>query len=206
MNKRRITLLVCTLLLAAALNNSFSQSVSSASRPGSFEGSVITEWLVHDGPDRKMRVVQAFTFQDSNGREWSVEEGATTDGASIPRAFWSLFGSPFLGDYRRAAVVHDYYCEVKTRHSVDVHRMFYEATLADGVSRHAAKVMYGVLQAMGLRWEWIEYTGADGGVEKRPVEVSPPTISEEQLKDIVEWIESEERTLDEIDAYLGKYE
>jgi len=34
-------------------------------------------------------------------------QGMITDGASIPRYFWRVIGSPFTGKYRRAAVFHD---------------------------------------------------------------------------------------------------
>ncbi len=34
-------------------------------------------------------------------------KGMPTDGASIPRVFWRLIGSPFTGPYRRPAVFHD---------------------------------------------------------------------------------------------------
>lgn len=38
--------------------------------------------------------------------EWTVPAGFATDLASVPRLFWRLF--PRDGDYRKAAVVHDY--------------------------------------------------------------------------------------------------
>lgn len=38
--------------------------------------------------------------------EWTVPAGFETDLASVPRLFWRLF--PRDGDYRKAAVVHDY--------------------------------------------------------------------------------------------------
>jgi len=34
-------------------------------------------------------------------------KGMRTDGASIPRFFWRVVGSPFTGKYRRAAIFHD---------------------------------------------------------------------------------------------------
>ncbi|MPW31707.1 DUF1353 domain-containing protein [Agarivorans sp. B2Z047] len=36
-----------------------------------------------------------------------------TDGASIPRPFWSLIGSPYLPEFITAAIVHDWCCENK---------------------------------------------------------------------------------------------
>ncbi|WP_317907107.1 DUF1353 domain-containing protein, partial [Campylobacter jejuni] len=39
-----------------------------------------------------------------------VPQGFKTDGASIPRLFWSLF-PPFKSEYFSACVVHDFLCE-----------------------------------------------------------------------------------------------
>jgi hypothetical protein len=46
---------------------------------------------------------------------WTVQPHKEVDGASIPQAFWSIIGGPFEGFYIKASVVHDHYCEVKTR-------------------------------------------------------------------------------------------
>lgn len=37
----------------------------------------------------------------------SVKKGLETDGASIPKFLWSIVGSPYLGSYRKAAIIHD---------------------------------------------------------------------------------------------------
>ncbi|HDV7508706.1 TPA: DUF1353 domain-containing protein [Campylobacter jejuni] len=39
-----------------------------------------------------------------------IEKGFITDGASIPRIFWSLF-PPFKSEYFSACVIHDFLCE-----------------------------------------------------------------------------------------------
>ena len=40
-----------------------------------------------------------------------VPEGFVTDGASIPKLFWSSIGSPYCPRFITGAVVHDYMCE-----------------------------------------------------------------------------------------------
>lgn len=52
-----------------------------------------------------------FYFDDVNGnRYWvNIPAGYLTDGASVPRAFWSII--PPWGNYGQAAIVHDYLCE-----------------------------------------------------------------------------------------------
>ena len=41
----------------------------------------------------------------SKGKIWTAPAGSVIDGASIPRFFWRVIGSPFIGYYRRASVV-----------------------------------------------------------------------------------------------------
>lgn len=58
------------------------------------------------------RILAPFKFYV--GDEWSgewvyVPAGYLTDGASVPRAFWSLI--PPWGKYGQAAIVHDIVCE-----------------------------------------------------------------------------------------------
>lgn len=51
-----------------------------------------------------------FYFFSGNTRYWvNVPVGYLTDGASVPRAFWSII--PPWGNYGQAAIVHDYLCE-----------------------------------------------------------------------------------------------
>ena len=76
-----------------------------------FDGEVETRWLVHGDHDRDMKLLRSFTFVDKNGRRWTAPRGFDVDGASIPRPLWVTFGSPYVGDYRRASVVHDYFCK-----------------------------------------------------------------------------------------------
>lgn len=118
-----------------------------------FEGEVRTEWLTHDGPDRRMRLLEPFAFFDRGGLRWETTVGDEVDGASIPDVLWSkLIGTPFVGDYRRATVLHDIYCQNQTRPHRAVHRMFYEAMRADGVPRRRARVMYLAVRTFGPTW------------------------------------------------------
>jgi lysozyme family protein len=109
----------------------------------------LTEWL-DDG--RSMRLKRPFGFVEESGREWPVPSEIIVDGASIPRVFWSLIGGPFEGPYRNASVVHDYYCDVRTRTWQDTHRVFFEAMRCSGVNDVRAKVMYYAVYRFGPRW------------------------------------------------------
>lgn len=58
------------------------------------------------------RVTRGFVYYlgDLGSQRWvAVPAGFLTDGASVPRAFWSLI--PPWGAYGQAAALHDYLCE-----------------------------------------------------------------------------------------------
>ncbi len=174
-----------------------------ASSLGLFSGRVVAEWLtVSDGPDRDMRLVESFAFVDPAGTRWSVPVGAVVNGASIPRVLWTLAGSPFTGDYRRASVIHDYYCGVKSRPWQEVHYVFYTAMRADGVSERQAKAYYAAVYAGGPRWSRI--SGAAPGSPQFAVVV--PEISEDTYRNLESWIESTNPSIDEIKSRVDDLE
>ena len=116
------------------------------------------------------------------------------DGASIPRAFWSAFGPPFVGDYRRASVVHDHYCVTKDKPWKAVHRMFHEGCLAGGVPKGKAKLMYLAVRNFGPRW------ATTGGLIAMSDGTSLPTgslleitpeLSEDDFQDLLKWVEEQ---------------
>lgn len=82
---------------------------------------------------------------------WTAPENTETDGASIPKIFWS-FGHPFEAPYRAAAVIHDYECKIKERPWRAVHKMFYRACICGGCSDARAKAMYWAVFNHGPRW------------------------------------------------------
>jgi hypothetical protein len=156
---------------------------------GSFTGDLHFKWH-RDG--RKMELLTPFRYIDPAGRDWNVPAGAVTDGASIPKVFWSI-AAPFEGKYRDAAVVHDYYCEVRTRAWRDTHIAFYNAMRASGVDETMAKTMYGAVYYFGPRWGiGVASRGPGGQVKLSPRE-------EKQIVDnLRNWIESDRPTLAEI--------
>lgn len=97
------------------------------------------------GMDRRMRLLAAFRFTDPSGKVWDAPAESLVDGASIPRALWSLVGSPYTGEYRRASVVHDIACDRagsnrEERRAAD--RMFYRACRAGGCSVRESSLLY----------------------------------------------------------------
>jgi hypothetical protein len=62
--------------------------------------------------------------------------------------------SPFSGKYRKAAVIHDHYCESRIRPWQTVHNMFHKAMLAAGVDKVKADAMFAAVYAFGPRWKF----------------------------------------------------
>ena len=109
---------------------------------GEFSGNPKTEWLAQKGDDRDMRVIEAFWYRDPDGRRWDVPEGTIINGASIPRTLWSSIGSPYTGDYRRAAIVHDAAVGKEGVLRQEADAMFYFGCLAGGCTALQAKLLY----------------------------------------------------------------
>jgi len=172
-----------------------------------FIGNVLVEWLSNDGADRDMKLLQEFAFEDENGHVWEVPAAAVINGASIPQVFWNTFGPPFVGDYRRASVVHDYHCVVRTYSSSAVHRMFHSACRAGGVSRIKAKSMYLAVRAFGPSWDVLARPLSVPGVPEiaagRAVELARQ-MDVAVFEALQKQIEEEDLSLDEIDAKIDE--
>ena len=140
---------------------------------GEFSGDPRTYWMTEAGSDRHMRLLEEFWFRDPDGRVWTTPADYWIDGASIPRALWTLVGSPYTGDYRRASVVHDKACDEAVgdptaRRAAD--RMFYHACRAGGCAVIEATLLYiGVrIGALTLRVPaWQEASTTDGPRTRR---------------------------------------
>lgn len=128
---------------------------------GRFKGDVAAKWLTHRGDDRNMKLLEDFEYIDQHGTSWDAPKGSIVNGASIPSALWSTVGPPFVGDYRRASVVHDVACDKRSESHEAVHEMFYNAMRADGVGWTKANVMYQAVKRFGPRW------GSTGSLSRR---------------------------------------
>lgn len=168
---------------------------------GHFVGEVEVVWLSHAGADRNMRLLSDFSFVDAAGTRWPVPKGAVINGASIPKLLWT-WGPPFVGDYRRASVVHDHYCVVRTRTAKSTHRMFYDGCRAGGVRKTKAKVMYTAVATFGPQWASVERLAtAQEPAIAVTVQLSR-SIQPDSYAQLLEWVEEENPTLNEIDQRI----
>lgn len=109
-----------------------------------FSGEPLTRW---DGT-RNMILEKDFYFIDSKGEQWNAKKGSCLNGATIPKALWSVIGAPYVGKYRRASVVHDVavgeLCnpDVSYAERKKADRMFYEACRFDGCNKRFAALLY----------------------------------------------------------------
>lgn len=87
-----------------------------------------------------------------------IPKGEITDGSSIPRIFWPIAKSPFVGKHKFGAVLHDYLyrlgrwtdesiCDRKT-----ADKLFYEAMRECGVGFMEAQTKYWAVRMFGPRW------------------------------------------------------
>ena len=131
-----------------------------------FEGDFDFRWVPDmNGLHTEMKLLTDVAFIDASGTSWPVPAGEQTDGASIPWFIWSAAGSPFTGRYRRAAVIHDYYCKLGTYPAEAVHIVFLEGMIADGTPFREAESKYSAVRL------YDQSLGRGGcGIQGRPVD------------------------------------
>lgn len=110
-----------------------------------FIGTPLTLW---EG-ERNMKLMEDFGFIDSSGKTWLAPKGSFLNGATIPKPLWSSVGCPYVGPYRFASIIHDYFVGEGTnpdpisyneRRAAD--KMFYEACIYGGCSKRFAGILY----------------------------------------------------------------
>jgi len=116
---------------------------------GTFSGDPILQLLADP---RKAKIVEEFSFIDPKCNKWIVPKGTIVDGASIPTFLWPVAGTPFVGLYRNASIIHDYYCQSKGKSWRDTHLVFYDAMVSAGVSKVEATSKYWAVYHFGPRW------------------------------------------------------
>lgn len=186
MNRRSFILITAAALSAACASGAIAED-----NYGHFIGKFVAEFG-NDG--RKVTLLEPYSFVDPTGTEWDVPDGYKTDGASVPTALWALY-PPFTGNYRSAAVIHDYYCDTMTRSWQETHKVFYYAMRAANVDEKTAKIMYGAVYLFGPRWG----PGTQPGQHAAPIEATPER-QEQVVKQLQEMVDKENPDLDDLVA------
>lgn len=188
---------------------------------GVFSSDPRTIWMTEPKADRRMELLDSITFTGAAGRVWDAPKGHRVDGASIPRALWTLVGSPYTGDYRRASILHDVACD---RHPHDGperqagDEMFYAACRAGGCGRLEAKLLFlGVRLGSSWAGKGLRAAEADDKVKLRPstedrlMQEEFTRLGEEVAKKDAAWTstkglvspkEKPEQAIAEVDAVL----
>lgn len=134
---------------------------------GAFSGQPLTRWT---DEGRDMVLVEPLSYTDPDGKVWTAPAEVPINGASIPREFWTVVGSPFAGKYRDATVIHDYYCDVRTETPAKTHQTFYYAMRARGVPKDDAALKYLAVKHFGPYWD------ENGVLTNRDPEPTAPAI------------------------------
>jgi Protein of unknown function (DUF1353) len=186
--KKLLLLLASTVMFASA----------QGADDGQFEGKVVVEWM--DDPFvSTMRLTEEFGYREAKGRLWKVPAGQVLDGKGLPPLFRALIGQPFDGGFRKSAVVYDFSAHKMTERWDAAQRMFYEASVTEGVLPQDAKAMYLVLATQGSRWEipgsrcFGSCHGSTAPLEWRPV------VDERKVNNLLSWVRASDPTLEEID-------
>ena len=176
-----------------------------AADKGRFHGRVILEW-VDDSPFiATMRLVEEFSFQQANGKSWIVPAQTNLDGRFAPPLFRRLMGHPFEGGFRKTSIVYDYVVKDMSQPWPEAQRMFYEASVVEGVLPIEAKVMYMLMNAGGTRWAERNSNHCFGTCHASHPELSwRPLVDDEQVVTLVSWVRQIDPSIEEIERRVDE--
>ena len=150
----RLLAMFCSMpiRLFAALSLSFLGSVHCASAEDEAPGTFFPEPQTTFMGARNPKLNIDFHYKTLSGDLWTAKAGHVSDGATIPRVLWAIVGPPWTGPHRKPAIIHDYYCDIRTRTPEEVHAVFYEGLLRSGVSKEKSFVMYQAVKWFAEPW------------------------------------------------------
>jgi Protein of unknown function (DUF1353) len=182
--------------LSAALMFVFT-SISGAER-GNFQGNLAVE-RVEDPFVAAIRVLEDFEYRDAGGKLWQVSRGQILDGRGLPTLFRDIGGPPYEGEVRKSLVVYESATQKRIDNWQKAQRMFFEASLSEGMAAADAKVLYLLLVIQGTRWE-VPGSGCFGVCHMTSVPLEwRPVIDEARTAELVKWVRGSDPTLEEID-------
>lgn len=105
-----------------------------------------------DYPERELTEPFEFTLKTENSFVYAtIREGYIWNGASIPKAFWSVIGGPFSGKYALGALIHDllYDTHYTTRKEAD--EIFLQVMEMERVGKAKRWLMYQAVRRFGSK-------------------------------------------------------
>lgn len=189
---------VGALLLLAA----WACTCAHSAGPPQFTGRVVLEVLDEIEVDHKLRLLEAFSFRDESGKVWLAPAGAVVDGTSLPRVLRSLPDLPPEAEFRKASTVHDYYSRARQGGWREVRRMFYSASLHEGLAPAEAKLLYAVTYAGGWRWE-PRTSSCYGSCHAAAAMLAwQPDVTEAEFQAVADWLRGTDASLEEIERHV----
>lgn len=114
------------------------------------QGDVILKFLDDNTDDC---ILLSDLYYTSDKFRIHVKKGMTTDGASIPRILWTAIGSPFIGKYRKASIIHDALYRSHALSKKDSDRVFLDIMKSLGVGTIKRYLIFGGVFTFG----WFSY-------------------------------------------------
>lgn len=173
-----------------------------AADPGGFSGKLVLELLEEIGNNHQFRLLDDLAFVDERGKVWSAARDGIVDDEALPREFQTLPGVPYVGEYRKAAIIHSFHSRARTEPWKEVHRALYRASIAEGVGEMRARSLYAAVYAGAWRWELRGSSCFRSCHAAAPSLTWKPATTVAEIQPVMEWVARESPDLDEIDERL----
>lgn len=167
-----------------------------------FSGRVVVELLEEIGNEHKFRLLEDFQFLDPRGKRWLAQRGGVVDDECLPPELAALADLPHVADYRKAAFLHTHFARARSETWADVHRMLYDAAIAEGIDELHARGLYAAVRAAGLRWEVRESSCYRSCHASAGQLVWKPAVDVADVETIVSWVLTTFPDLDAIDRHV----
>jgi len=149
------------------------------------------------------RLAATLQFTDGVGQDWEAPKTTLTDGASIPPIFVPIIGFPREPQFEKAAALHDAYCGIGNEDGPvyhgktwqEVHRLLYDALVADGTPPLKAKIMFAAVWLGGPRWY------PNGGTDST-IENLSPTAKQAAMIKTMTYIGAKNPDMEQLIAFM----
>jgi Protein of unknown function (DUF1353) len=175
-------------------------SGTTGAEQGHFEGKVVVE-PVEEAFVPTMRSLEDFGFRQAEGKLWKVERGQVFNGGGVPPLIRDNVGPLYESNLRKSIFVYEAATKNMTEDWLAAQRMFYEASLAEGVTANEAKVMYLLVAIQGSRWVQARSKSFCFGACHSPIVPLEwrPVADEARSGELVKWVRTHDPKLEDID-------